>query len=90
MLDGAQVEVTLAKPVDKDTYLRAPKLKTAFNVPAYYVPVDQYGTVMSLYPSYIPQQLSPPHKSVPFTLELHGNKTKNYTQRTVEPPNVIQ
>lgn len=56
MLDGAQVEVTLAKPVDKDTYLRSPKMNRPFNVPAFYVPVDQYGAILPFYPSYF----SPP------------------------------
>ena len=56
MLDGAQVEVTLAKPVDKDTYLRSPKLNRPFNVPAFYVPIDQYGSILPFYPSYF----SPP------------------------------
>ena len=52
MLDGAQVEVTLAKPVDKDTYLRSPKAAAkAFNVSALYVPVDQYGTLMCISPT---------------------------------------
>lgn len=56
MLDGAQVEVTLAKPVDKDTYLRSPKLGRPCSMPAFYVPVDQYGSVLPYYPSYF----SPP------------------------------
>ena len=56
VLDGAQVEVTLAKPVDKDTYMRTPKLSRPCTGPAFYVPVDQYGTLLPCYPSYF----SPP------------------------------
>lgn len=32
ILDGAQIEVTLAKPVDKNSYLRSPKHSKAFTV----------------------------------------------------------
>lgn len=56
VLDGAQVEVTLAKPVDKDTYLRSPKVGRPCSMPAFYVPVDQYGSILPYYPSYF----SPP------------------------------
>lgn len=56
VLDGAQVEVTLAKPVDKDTYLRSPKMARSCTLPAFYIPVDQFGTVLPCYPSYF----SPP------------------------------
>lgn len=56
VLDGAQVEVTLAKPVDKDTYLRSPKMARSCTLPAFYIPVDQYGAVLPCYPSYF----SPP------------------------------
>ena len=52
VLDGAQIEVTLAKPVDKDSYLRSPKYNRQFNVPAFYVPVDQFGSILPFYPSY--------------------------------------
>ena len=69
VLDGAQVEVTLAKPVDKDTYLRSPKLNRPCSMPAFYVPVDQYGSILPCYPGYF----SPPRcvktcKTRPFTL----------------------
>ena len=56
VLDGAQVEVTLAKPVDKDTYMRSPKMTRSCTLPAFYIPVDQFGTVLPCYPSYF----SPP------------------------------
>ncbi len=52
MLDGAQIEVTLAKPVDKDTYMKSPKYQRQFNSTVY-VPVDQYGTILPFYPSYL-------------------------------------
>jgi len=59
ILDGAQIEVTLAKPVDKDSYLRSPKHNKAFTaLPAFgFVPVDQYG---SLVPAFYPGYYSPP------------------------------
>lgn len=59
MLDGAEVEVTLAKPVDKDTYLRSPRQKHPFTaMPAIgFVPVDQYGTIL---PAFYPGYYSPP------------------------------
>ena len=56
VLDGAQVEVTLAKPVDRDTYMRTPKMSKSCTLPAFYIPVDQFGSVLPCYPSYF----SPP------------------------------
>ena len=52
VLDGAQIEVTLAKPVDKDSYMRSPKYNRQMSVPAFYVPVDQFGSILPFYPSY--------------------------------------
>lgn len=56
MLDGAQIEVTLAKPVDRDS--RSPRQKHQLAVPAFgFVPVDQYG---GLVPAFYPGYYSPP------------------------------
>ena len=58
-LDGANIEVTLAKPVDKDTYSRSPRhnkpVQAPTTIPTFgFVPVD-YGSFMpALYSGYIP------------------------------------
>ena len=47
------MEVALAKPVDKDAFPRSPKqANKQLAMPAFYVPVDQFGSVMPFYPSY--------------------------------------
>ncbi len=53
LLDGAEIEVSLAKPVDKDTYMRSPKFQRQHFNTTVYVPVDQYGSVLPFYPSYV-------------------------------------
>lgn len=79
VLDGAQVEVTLAKPVDKDTYLRSPKLNRPCSMPAFYVPVDQYGSILPCYPGYFsPPRCAKVHvRHTPFTLVSLSHHTDN-------------
>lgn len=59
VLDGAEIEVMLAKPVDKDSYPRSPKFNRMTTVPAVgFIPVDNYGTMLpAIYPGSYP--LSP-------------------------------
>ncbi len=73
VLDGAEVEVTLAKPVDKDAYLRSPRPKHQFTtMPAFgFVPVDQYGTIL---PAFYPGYYSPP-KLVECTATVASSQT---------------
>ncbi len=56
ILDGAQIEVMLAKPVDKDLYPQSPKFNRMAAVPAMgFIPVDGYGTVVpAIYPGSYP------------------------------------
>ena len=57
-LDGANIEVTLAKPVDKDTYSRSPRSNKpiqAQTIPTFgFLPVDYTSLVPAIYPGYIP------------------------------------
>ena len=56
ILDGAEIEVMLAKPVDKDSYPRSPKFNRMPTVPAMgFIPLDTYGTMLpAIYPGSYP------------------------------------
>lgn len=55
MLDGAEIEVTLAKPVDKENHPRTPRLQRPVTaVPTFgFLPVD-YSLIPALYSGYFP------------------------------------
>ena len=64
VLEGAEIEVMLAKPVDKDCYPRGgTKMNRMTTVPAKgFIPVDGYGTMV---PASYPSSYSISPKSVP-------------------------
>ncbi|KAL5480119.1 hypothetical protein EMCRGX_G023741 [Ephydatia muelleri] len=52
-LEGAVLEVTLAKPVDKDTFIRSPKASRPLAVPAIgFMAVDYNSLMPAIYPTY--------------------------------------
>ena len=52
-LEGAVLEVTLAKPVDKDTLIRSPKASRPIAVPTIgFMAVDYNSLVPAIYPTY--------------------------------------
>ena len=55
LLDGAEIEVTLAKPVDKENYPKNPRLQRQVTaVPTFgFLPVD-YSLLPALYSGYFP------------------------------------
>ena len=49
ILDGAKIVVALARPIAKDSYLKRPKYN---RMPAFYIPVDKFGSILPFYPGY--------------------------------------